>query len=287
MSTGPISSGGETLLLRDGRTLGYITFGSSKGKTVFYFHGVPGSRLEARFLANQAEVQGVRIIGIDRPGMGFSSYQPGRRFLDWPDDVVELADHLDIDRFSVVGLSGGGPYALSCAYKIPDRLNACGIIAGVGHLGFLRSFLSRWLPWILMPLTKHLFRDKIHAEKWLTRFAGTWPEPDKESLLKLGAKEILANSIIEALRPGIKGAAYDATLLGLSWGFNLENIDFPVALWHGELDKEVSVESARAVAAKIPHCRVVYYSNEGHISPIVNHQDEIMKALIDDGLSES
>jgi len=110
----------KVIQLRDGRTLGYAEYGSSEGKPLFYFHGHPGSRFEARFLAEQAAQVGVRLIGIDRPGMGLSSFKARRRLLDWPDDVVELADSLHLDRFAVVGFSGGGPYTLACAYKVPS-----------------------------------------------------------------------------------------------------------------------------------------------------------------------
>ncbi len=102
-----------TIQLRDGRTLAYAEYSKSRGKVLFYFHGGADSRLEARFLAEQAKQAGVRLIGIDRPGMGRSHFKAGRRLLDWPDDVIELADHLHIDHFAVVGVSGGGPYALA------------------------------------------------------------------------------------------------------------------------------------------------------------------------------
>src|SRR5437879_6121564 len=89
---------GEAIRLADGRAIGYAEFGNPEGQALFYFHGDPGSGLEARFLAQAAEVAGVRLLGMDRPGMGLSTYQPGRQLLDWPDDVAELADRLGIDR---------------------------------------------------------------------------------------------------------------------------------------------------------------------------------------------
>ena len=104
-----ISANDKVIQLRDGRTLGYADYGSSEGKPLFYFHGHPGSRFEAGFLAAQAAQVGVRLIGIDRPGMGLSTFKAGRRLLDWPDDVVELADSLHLDYFAVVGFSGGVP----------------------------------------------------------------------------------------------------------------------------------------------------------------------------------
>ena len=113
-----------TIKLKDGRTLGYIDLGNKDAKNVlFHFHGFPGSRLEANLLSEMdIDMTNIRLISIDRPGMGLSDFKKNRTLLDWPEDVVELADALGIDKFAVEGISGGGPYAAACAYKIPDRL---------------------------------------------------------------------------------------------------------------------------------------------------------------------
>jgi pimeloyl-ACP methyl ester carboxylesterase len=276
-----IAATDKTLQLHDGRTLGYAEYGMSAGKALFYFHGHPGSRLEARFLAKQATHKGVRLIGIDRPGMGLSSFEAGRRLLDWPDDVVELADGLGIDWFAVVGFSGGAPYALACAYQIPQRLTACGIVAGVGQSGRFLSFLAQWLPWLLLPMTRRLFRDEDQARASLTRLARRWVESDRKALALPGVRETMAASLVEALRRGARGAAYDGVLLGRPWGFTLEAIAFPrLYLWHGERDRQVSVAAARALAERLSKCQATYYPDEGHISVIVNHQEEIVTSLI-------
>ncbi len=122
----------RTLRLRDGRFLGYAEVGDPDGRPVLYFHGFPGSRLEARLTHAAAAGGGVRVIALDRPGMGLSTHKPGRGFLDWPDDVAEAADLLGIERFAVAGLSGGGPYTAVCALKLSQRLTGAAIISGVG-----------------------------------------------------------------------------------------------------------------------------------------------------------
>src|SRR6266496_1961438 len=250
------STNDNTIQLVDGRMLGYVEYGIPEGKALFYFHGHPGSRYEARFLAEQATQTNVRLIGVDRPGMGLSTFKAGRRLLDSSNDVVELADHLHIDRFSVVGFSGGGPYELACAYKLPQRLNACGIVAGVGHLSPLLSFLSQWLPWLVLPITGRFFRDEVQAQMRLERFAQNWVEQDRRSLLLPGIKELMAASLVEAHRQGARGAAYDGVLLGRSWGFELEEVTFDtIYLWHGELDKGVPIATGRAIAEKLSHCK--------------------------------
>lgn len=278
MNSAPPSA--RTVLLRDGRTLGFAEYGAPDGKPLLYFHGHPGCRWEARFLAEAASRAQVRLIGIDRPGMGLSTYKPKRRLLDWPDDVVELADRLGIDRFGVVGLSGGGPYVLACAHRIPQRLTACGVIAGVGRIGRGLAFLAQWLPWLMLPMVRRLFRDDERAAKALRRASQRWAEPDRKSLDQAGILEAMAASLTEGLRQGARGPALDGALLGRSWGFKLEEIAFPsIHLWHGERDNQVPVAMGREVARRLPSCKATYYPDDGHISVIARHAEEIVKAL--------
>lgn len=275
------NSSDKTVQFHDVRMLGYAEYGNPTGKPLFYFHGHPGSRFEARFLADEALTAGIRLIGIDRPGMGLSTHQAGRSLLDFSDDVVELADSLQIDRFSVVGFSGGGPYALACAYKIPDRLISCGIVSGVGQTSLFLSFLSMWLPWLMLPITKRLFRDEEHAKNLLTRASQRWVEPDKKALSVPEVAEILASSLVEAVRQGTKGAAYDGTLIGSRrWGFKLEDITLSnLYLWHGEQDTQIPLTAVRTLAKRLTTCKTTYYPNEAHISLIVNRGKVITNAL--------
>ncbi len=123
----------QQIKLRDGRSLGYAEYGTPVGKPVFYFHGFPSSRLDWPLFDTDAIAArlNARIIAADRPGYGLSDFKRGRKILDWPDDVVELADALQIDRFAVLGISGGGPYAEACSFKIPQRLSATAIVCGM------------------------------------------------------------------------------------------------------------------------------------------------------------
>lgn len=271
----------QTMLLRDGRTLGYAEYGKSDGKPLLYFHGHPGARYEAGFLAEAAAKHGVRLIGVDRPGLGLSSYKPGRHFLDWPDDVLELADHLKIDRFAVVGFSGGGPYALACAYKIPERLTACGVVSGVGRSGRFISFLARWMPWVMLPITKRFFANEEKARAVMAKFTGKWAEPDRKVFERPNVADAMVASLVESYRQGTKGAAYDGTLIGArTWDFQLEDVAFEnIHLWHGEADDQIAVTQARESAKRLPHCQATFYPNDGHISTIADHADEIVTAL--------
>ena len=113
----------KVLSLRDGRVLCYAEYGDPSGKPFFFFHGLPGSRRQRHPDNSIASEIGARIIAIDRPGYGLSDFQPGRKLLDWPGDVAQLADCLKIEQFSAIGVSGGGPYLLACAYKMPERMD--------------------------------------------------------------------------------------------------------------------------------------------------------------------
>jgi pimeloyl-ACP methyl ester carboxylesterase len=100
-----------TITTKDGRTVSYIDFGRTDHLPVLWCHGAPSCAMEAAVFAAEAERSGLRLIGIDRPGYGQSTPQPGRTIGAWPHDALALADHLGIDRFVTVGLSTGGAHA--------------------------------------------------------------------------------------------------------------------------------------------------------------------------------
>ncbi len=283
----------KTITLPDGRALGYAEYGNSAGKPIFHFHGWPGSRLETQLFAKAATKFDVRLIGVDRPGMGLSDFQPGRKLTDWPDDVTILADVLGIGSFGVQGMSGGGPYASVCAYKIPDRLTTCGIISGIGptELGTkgmmpinrVTFFVARWFPWMLKPaLWSTMGQYSQDREKMAAAISKTFkavPESDQKLIHSPEIKEILVAGLCEAFRQGGEGPAYDGKLYGHFWGFPLEEIAFEnVHLWHGEDDVNVPVAMARGVARAIPTCQATYYANAGHF--MLDHLDEIMTAMV-------
>lgn len=126
------SPAGKTIQLSDGRTLAYLESGDPNGQPVFYFHGGPGSRLEGQIYDSLNQKLGIRMIVADRPGYGLSDNQEDRTYLNWADDVAELADQLGIERFAVLGYSSGGPYAAVVAHQLPERVAVAVIVAGEG-----------------------------------------------------------------------------------------------------------------------------------------------------------
>lgn len=289
----------QTIKLKDDRTLGYAEYGDLEGKQVFHFHGHPGSRLQTKLIAEVAAKLGIRIIGIDRPGMGLSAFKPGRQILDWPDDVVQLADALEIDHFAVEGASGGGPYAAVCAYKIPDRLTACGIVAGVGPIDLLSTkgmmmsnrlqfFIARWAPWLLIPLlwlflgrNRRHIQDEKRIEDMSSNMMRQLSEVDRKAMNDPLLRKLFVLYLFEAFRQGSKGPACEAKLYARPWGFRLEDISLAkVYLWHGELDLQVPISMGRAMVKAIPNCKARFNPNDAHMSVALNHLEEIMEAMI-------
>ena len=283
----------QTIKLKDGRTLGYAEYGVPKGKPIFEFHGNPSSRLGSILFDEAAQRLGIRVIGIDRPGMGLSDYKPGRRLLDWPDDVLNLAEELKIDRFPIVGGSGGVPSVLACAYKIPERLTAVGILFGPRPLDFpgatdgwsrsrrIQAFLGRngplWLGSLAMSAVARVMRR--NPDGALFKMFKELPQSDKEAFKQPNLKKHYIDTIRESFRPGARGIALDFALNMKPWGFRLEDISIEVHLWHGEDDTVVPPAMGRYLAEIIPNCYARFLPNDGHFSLLPNHVDEILDVL--------
>lgn len=279
------------LQLKDGRMLGYGEYGASDGKPVFYFHGHPGSRLDwpgIVDLDNVAAELNARIIALDRPGHGLSDFQRGRQILDWPNDVIELADALQVNRFAVMGLSGGGPYAAACAFKIPERLTATAIVSGMGPVdapgakdGSSWTYPGKGslMRRLLLMLTAMGLRKK--PDQFSSNMRDAFEGPDKE--LALENSDLLGgvtDTFSEALREGIAGANYEAGLYTLPWGFRLQDISAEVHLWHGEQDGNVLVSVGRHVAGAFPNCQANFMENEGHLTLIYKHVRDVLRVLL-------
>ena len=277
VASGSASSENGVLRLRDGRQLGYAEYGDRAGRPLVALHGTPGSRLMLRVADAQARRLGIRLIAPDRPGFGLSDPKPGRRLLDWPDDLAELADALEIAGFALVGISGGGPYVSACARRIPARLASVGIVSGLGPLAdptILKSLdrghrlaigLARRAPWLLRAVgSLARWRWNNHPETLLARIRARMPAVDQAII---GRPEVGANLVIsfrEAFRRGGAAAAQELHLFAEPWGFRLEDVSLPVRLWHGDADTVVPVGMAHLQARALQHCRLEIRPGAGH-----------------------
>jgi len=283
---GAIARTMQTHTLPDGRKLGFAHFGPKSALPVFYFHGWPGSRLEAGFF----DVPGVQMVGVDRPGYGLSSPHPERRLADWPRDVEALADHLGFERFAVVGMSGGGPYAAACAHALRGRITKVAIIAGLGppeapgmganRVGFLLDMGQRPMTSaVLMNVMRTLIRNPA-AEKHFQRIRQRLPRASRDvEAMTPEFFQVLLSSFREGLRTSAKGTTSDARVYGQPWPFTLADIRVPVSVWHGIEDAQVPVSIGRHYAKHIPTAKGHFPEGEGHVSIVTNYIEAIIGDL--------
>lgn len=270
----------------DGRTLAYCEFGDPDGPPVLVFHGGIGSRGFGLLFEEAAEAVGCRIISPDRPGYGRSDPQPDRTLLDWPDDVTAIADHLDFDRFAVLGVSGGGPYAAACAHSIPNRLSGAALVSSLGPPAGPRgrgirivSWLARWMPWMAgIPIKRTLTRAATDPEVAIEARAKSKTEAEV-AMHRSDAGRRLNAQTAEAGRQGHRHVVREIAIIGREWRFDLADIGGTVDIWHGALDKTVSIDAAEHLATSIPTARLTVHDDVGHLSLPVNYADEILSKL--------
>lgn len=279
-------------ILPDGRRLAYRVVGDPYGTPVMYFHGGPGSRLEADLFADAALGAGVRLVATDRPGIGCSDRHRGRTLEQWPLDVASLADELGFQRFSVLGWSEGGPSVLACAAVLPGRVVRALNLAGANYAavdtregksligraerpdGRLGAHLGRGRPAtyeILAVTARHAPRSYIAP---LRRAL----DPCDRALLDDAIGWQMVRDARECFRQGTAGLAEDTRLIHRAWSFDVADIRVPVEMWQGADDRLVPVEVNRRIADAMPTATWHELPGEGHLFPLV-HAGEIMSGL--------
>ena len=267
--------------VREGRVLGVAEWGPpSAEQNVVWFHGTPGARRQIPEDARQiAAERGVRIVGIDRPGVGLSTPHLYQNLLDFMGDLEIALERLGIDRFSTVGLSGGAPYALSAAYSFPLRVPTVGILGGVvpsggedGAPGGLIQLATRFKP--LLPLLSEpmgaLMTSIVRVLKpvgpqALRLYAKVSPPGDREVLLTPEHGEMFLDDLINSGRHGMRAAAYDAILFTRYWGFSVREIQQPVTWWQGDDDNIVPMSHAEHIVPLLPKGELRIRPGQGHL----------------------
>jgi pimeloyl-ACP methyl ester carboxylesterase len=282
MRDGPVSD--RVLRLRGGRALAYAERGDLRGLPVFFFGGILNSRLWCPD-EQATQAAGVRLITVDRPGYGRSDVQPGHTLGAWPEDVLELAGELGLERFGVVGWSAGGRYAAACAALMPDRLTGVGIVCSAAGATYELAEQSAALEMLdedgrrLFELVRELGPTEAACsvaaehEEWARRLVER-PEsiyPDLE--LAEGDRWFfddpercasLFDSVREALRQGPLGYAWAWVACVPPWGFRLADIAIPVRIWHGQQDTWMPGNSLKLVVDTIPNTSLTVWPDVGH-----------------------
>ena len=287
----PVDVAATVLALPDGRDLAFAEYGDPDGAPVFAFHGTPGSRLQVSFDEATIAAAGVRLVAPDRPGYGHSSYHAGRTLGDWASDVAALADHLKIERFAVIGVSGGGPHAAACARFLSGRVTGAGLVSSVGPVtepgfdgameGFNRGLvrLARALPASLLPL---FALQELLVRRWpdqaLQAAKKRMAEPDAALLDRADVRAVFLQDVRHATGSSARAAMQDFELFVRDWGFRLADIAVPVQVWHGDLDKNVPFAHGQYMAGQIPGAQFHPCPGEGHLL-VVERLGEILRAV--------
>jgi pimeloyl-ACP methyl ester carboxylesterase len=279
--------------LSDGRVLGGVEAGARDGSPVLFFAGFGMAASALHPDGGVAEALGLRLIAVDRPGIGRSSPSPGRTLSDWARDIRELTERLGIGRFGLLGWSGGGPHALACAHHLPERIWATALFAGAPPLADQTAlaampwavrplaFMARHAPWLLrLGFGRQCRQIRRDPEAVMRRAMRSMPAADQAVIRDPRFHDCLRQSMVEACSQGPQGLCDDVLAIAGPWGFAPQAIRCPVQLWHGELDRAVPAAVGRWLAARFVQCSSHFLPQEGHFG-YLTHWREILSALAD------
>jgi pimeloyl-ACP methyl ester carboxylesterase len=286
----------DSTRLSDGRELAYAEWGKPQGRCVFLFHGTPHSRLWCPDEAVTAS-SNVRLITVDRPGIGGSDILPQRTLGAWASDVAELADALRVEKFGVVGYSAGGAYAAACAARILTRLTGVGIVCSRA----LSQFNIAENPSAgeeLEPDDRQMLelaeRDPNAAARAAAEQNREWvqelrnrpeaalgyepPAGDRWFFEDGERRRPFFDAVRESVRQGPEAFAWELIDAWLPWGFRVADIATEVHLWHGAQDPIVERRHVDFVVQTLPNARLTVWNDSGHLG-VARHWGEILEAV--------
>lgn len=279
--------------VRDGRKLGFAEFGPPDGHPILWMHGTPGARRQIpEAVRIVAEEKGVRFVGVDRPGTGLSTSHLYESILDHMADIEILCDQLRFEDMAVIGLSGGGPYALAAGYAMPDRIKVVGILGGVAPTrgtdaigGGLVSLAVRLAP--LLPPFRRPLAAFIGSLPRLVRplgdplFAGyarISPPGDREVFARPEIKAMFLDDLSEGARR-MRAPVDDVILFTRHWGFELRDVREPVKWWHGDADNIVPLTHGRHCVERLPDAELFIRPGESHLGGF-GAAEEVLETLL-------
>ena len=269
-----------TVEVRDGRKISFAEFGQARGRTVVWLHGTPGARRQIPESARAAATEmGVCILGIDRPGVGLSTPHLYDSILDFTPDLEIVLDQLGIGDVAVIGMSGGGPYALAASRGLGDRVRAVGVLGGVvpargpdaipGGLVGLASRLGPVIPTLRTPLAAVLSWGirglSPLASPGFDLYARFSPEGDRRVFSRPEIKAMFLDDLVGNSRRGLQAPVYDVVLFIRPWGFSLGEVMAPVHWWHGDADHIVPLEHARQAVSMLTRASLTIRPGESHL----------------------
>lgn len=269
--------GGMDVRRGDGSVIAVEIVGDPAATPVLFCHGLADSRLSACWFSQAAADLGLRLIAPDRPGTGGTEPRRLSQVADWVDDATLVLDALRVQSTALLGVSAGGPFAAACAAGCPGRIHSLTLISPLGLPGWstrgmaagerlslaLASHAPAFSGWSLGRLGALARRS---PGLFLRLTATALPDIDNRALAQPAARESFLTSYAEAFRRGSWGVAQDLRVLTRPWGFDLDSINVPTSIHHGDADTTVPVQHARLYAELIPGAQVHIYPGHGHFS---------------------
>jgi pimeloyl-ACP methyl ester carboxylesterase len=284
-----------TLTLLDGRRLGFAEFGPARGRPVFWFHGTPGARRQIPDAARIAALErGVRLIGIDRPGVGASTPHLYDRILDWADDFAVVADTLGVEECALIGLSGGGPYVLACCAALPDRIAAAAVLGGVaptkgpdaadggvvGRTALFAPLLTRLRTPFALGFAGFVWAIRPFASPVIDLYARISPEGDRRVFARPEMKAMFIDDMLIGSKPGMQAPVFDVILFWRPWGFSLRDLRVPIHFWHGDADNIVPLAHGEHMASLVPGATITVRPDESHLGGL-GAAEEVLDVLFE------
>ena len=276
------------ITLSSGRKLAYAEYGDPHGTPAFYFHGWPSAGIQGSLMDEAGRELGLRIISPDRPGLGQSDYHPGRRLLDWPPVLVEMAAQLGFDKFHVFGVSGGGPYVLATAHAMPERLLSATIVCGAPPLSLFGTRELFWPYRVVLVLRRYLtfmmapvfhVGARISAQRpgdvpmrWLL---GMLNAEDQRVMSDEQNLRVISEGFRQSIAQSVAHVQADADIYLEDWGYDIRGIRHPIHMWHGREDKNIPFTYAEKLAALLPNVTTHWTDHDGHYSMAVARGREI------------
>jgi pimeloyl-ACP methyl ester carboxylesterase len=258
---------------------------------VLWCHGTPGGRRQFPLLGRRAaEKLGLRVVLVERPGSGLSDPHPYDRVADWAGDVALAADALGAERFGVIGLSGGGPYALCCGAAPPlaGRVAAVGVLGGVvpsvgpdasatGAIDLARRFapILSCFRQPLAALVTGLVVPMIPFGHYAAGYSRISPAGDQRVFANSEMEGMFLDDLALVVKGRGQAVVDDVRLFARDWGFRLADVKVPVRWWHGDADPIVPLGGAEAAAAQIPDAELTMRPEESHLGGFAT-ADEVL-----------
>ncbi|MGV9712497.1 alpha/beta fold hydrolase [Gordonia sp. NPDC003424] len=278
----------------DGRLIGFAEFGVATGRAIFWLHGTPGARrqipTEARAFAGE---NNLRIVGLDRPGVGSSTKHRYGSVSEFAQDFEVVADALGIDEFAVIGLSGGGPYALGVAHALPDRVVAAGVLGGVAptegpdampggamRLGHATAPILRYAgaP-IGKVLSSVLSVARPIADPAISIYGRFSPQGDRELLARPEFRAMFLDDLLHGGSRRMDAPFADIVAFSRDWGFRVSDVTVPVRWWHGDRDHIIPYAHGEHMVSLLPDAKLFTMHGESHLGALGMSVDIITELI--------